>query len=78
MPVVSVEVQDADGRIGLLEPVQEFTATVAAAVVDVHQLERRRFRLFASRQHFQHPFGQRREVVPFILDGNDDGGPWAG
>ena len=30
------------------------------------------------RQHRDHLFRERGEIVPFILDGNDDGGPWAG
>ena len=30
------------------------------------------------RQYRDHLFCEKRKIVPFILDGNDDGGPWTG
>lgn len=58
LPVVPVEVQDADSRIGLLQLIQQFAAAVAAAVIDIHELERRCVGFLACRQYGDHPFGQ--------------------
>ena len=78
LTVISVEVEHPNLRVLCPKAIQHLTASVAAAIVHEDDFERPGLRGRVRIHDGQQPFDQWSKIVPLILDGNDDGGPWMG
>lgn len=75
LAIVPIEVEDSNLTVLCCELVEQWTASIRAAVIDVHDLKGCGSGLVCGCQNFEKLFGEGRDVVPFILDGDDDRGP---
>jgi hypothetical protein len=67
--------QNGDGLVIGGQSVEYLAAAVRTPVVHVEDFKRRRRRLFTLLQDFDELIREREKIVPFILDGDDDGDP---
>jgi hypothetical protein len=78
LAIIAVEVKHPHLRMRAGQAVQLVAAAVAAAIVNEENFVWARARQLVGIHDFQETCNERRQVLPFILDGDDDRGPRIG